>query len=61
MDKDSLIKELLFNLFQHTDADPEFLDAQYRQGTYDHWSVEDLQIRLALIQETVANEFYSLR
>jgi hypothetical protein len=61
MDKDSLIKELLFNLFEYTDADPELLDAQYRDGTYNNWSIEDLQWKLALIQETVANELYSLQ
>ena len=61
MDKDSLIKEILFNLFEYTDADPELLDAQYRDSTYDNWSIEDLQCKLALIQETVANELYSLQ
>lgn len=61
MDKDSLIKEILFNLFQYTDTDPELLNAQYTDGSYDTWSVEDLQLKLAIIQETVSNELYSLQ
>ena len=60
--KDSLIKEFLFLLYVNSDIDHKILETRYEQGYYHMLSIEDLQHKISLIQETVSNEhLYNLQ
>lgn len=56
--KDTLIKQLLFLLFESSDIDPEILSSRYQEGYYDYLSIEQLQRKITQIQESICDVYH---